>query len=212
MDKENAETRKKLKGISSVDEFRSILERTMLSEEEKKILLMHYKDKKSLTYIADELGMSEVTVKRKLHHKYINMHHKIIPMRQVEIPRIIPSDWSRYTTNDVNDNVLPKFVKSAMTQYKDWEERTKQLYEEVWQECINYGMTADAEYISDLVEDVTKEIKKVNRMCEQLNGTGYDSVAIHNMQDKYHEKYKKKYNEEYTDKEVRKLKEQNKRK
>ena len=26
MDKENAETRKKLKGISSVDEFRSILE------------------------------------------------------------------------------------------------------------------------------------------------------------------------------------------
>lgn len=90
--------------------------------------------------------------------------------------------------------------------------RTKQLYEEVWQECINYGMTADAEYISDLVEDVTKEIKKINRMCEQLNGTGYDSVAIHNMQDKYHEKYKKKYNEEYTDKEVRKLKEQNKRK
>lgn len=60
--------------------------------------------------------------------------------------------------------------------------------------------------------DVAKEIKKVNRMCEQLNGTGYDSVAIHNMQDKYHEKYKKKYNEEYTDKEVRKLKEQNKRK
>ena len=49
-------------------------------------------------------------------------------------------------------------------------------------------------------------------LCEQLNGTGYDSVAIHNMQDKYHEKYKKKYNEEYTDKEVRKLKEQNKRK
>ena len=142
----------------------------------------------------------------------INMHHKIIPLRQAEIPRIIPSDWSRYTTNDVNDNVLPKFVKSAMTQYKEWEERTKQLYEEVWQECINYGMTADAEYISDLVEDVTKEIKKVNRMCEQLNGTGYDSVAIHNMQDKYHEKYKKKYNEEYTDKEVRKLKEQNKRK
>lgn len=65
MDKENAETRKKLKGISSVEEFRNILERTMLSEEEKQILLMHYKDKKSLTYIADELGMSEVTVKRK---------------------------------------------------------------------------------------------------------------------------------------------------
>lgn len=70
MDKENAETRKKLKGISYVDEFRSILERTMLSEEEKQILILYYKEKKSLAYIADELGMSETTVKRK-HRKML---------------------------------------------------------------------------------------------------------------------------------------------
>lgn len=70
MDKENAETRKKLKGISSVDEFRSILERTMLSDEEKQILILYYKEKKSLAYIADELGMSETTVKRK-HRKIL---------------------------------------------------------------------------------------------------------------------------------------------
>lgn len=70
MDKENAETRKKLKGISSVNEFRSILERTMLSDEEKQILILYYKEKKSLAYIADELGMSETTVKRK-HRKML---------------------------------------------------------------------------------------------------------------------------------------------
>lgn len=70
MDRENAETRKKLKGISSVDEFRSILERTMLSDEEKQILILYYKEKKSSAYIADELGMSETTVKRK-HRKML---------------------------------------------------------------------------------------------------------------------------------------------
>ena len=70
MDKKNAETRTKLKDISSVKEFSDLMEQTMLSEEEKKILLMHYKDKKSLTYIADELGMSEATVKRK-HRKML---------------------------------------------------------------------------------------------------------------------------------------------
>ena len=70
MDRENAETRKKLKGISSVDEFRSILERTMLSDEEKQILILYYKEKKSLSYIADELGMSDTTVKRK-HRKML---------------------------------------------------------------------------------------------------------------------------------------------
>ena len=151
--------------------------------------------------------MSEVAGKRKLHHKYINLHHKIIPMKQVDLPQVIPSDWSRYTTVDVNDNVLPKFVRSAMQRYKDWEEQTKQLYEELWQQCTNYGMTADADYISKLVKNVTKEIKEINRMCEQLNGTGYDSVSIHSMQDKYHKKYKSKYEDEFTAKERKMMKE-----
>lgn len=40
-------------------------EQTMLSEEEKKILWLHYKEQKTMAFIADELGMSEVTVKKK---------------------------------------------------------------------------------------------------------------------------------------------------
>ena len=138
--------------------------------------------------------------KRKLHHKYINLHQKLIPLRQVQFPQMIPRDWNKYTTDDVNDSVLPKFVKNAMEQYKQWEHETKELYEEQWQKCMNNGMGADAEYISKLIQDVTKELKEINRMCEQLNGTGYDVIAIHNMQDKYHKKYKDKYNDTYTDK------------
>jgi len=144
--------------------------------------------------------MDECANKRKLHHKYINLHQKLIPLRQVQFPQMIPRDWSKYTTDDVNDSVLPKFVKNAMEQYKQWEHETKELYEEQWQKCMNNGMGADAEYISKLIQDVTKELKEINRMCEQLNGTGYDVIAIHNMQDKYHKKYKDKYNDTYTDK------------
>lgn len=156
--------------------------------------------------------MCEVAEGRKLHHKYINIHKKLIPVHQVEVIQFIPREWSKYTTEDVNDNVLPKFVKSAIEQYKEWEEETKELYEEMWQKCINIGLIADAEYISTLVEDVTKELKKINRMHEQLNGTGYNAVSIHGMQDKYHEKYKKKYNEEYTNKEAKQMKEHKKNK
>ena len=61
-------------------------------------------------------------------------------------------------------------------------------------------MGADADYISKLIQDVTKELKEINRMCEQLNGTGYDVIAIHSVQDRYHNKYKNKYNDTYTDK------------
>lgn len=55
MDKHNAKTRKKLKQISSVKDFESLIEQTMLSEEEQK----------TMAFIADELGMSEITVKKK---------------------------------------------------------------------------------------------------------------------------------------------------
>lgn len=156
--------------------------------------------------------MCEVAEGRKLHHKYINIHKKLIPVHQIEVIQFIPREWSKYTTEDVNDNVLPKFVKSAIEQYKEWEEETKELYEELWQKCINVGLVADAKYISELIEDVTKELKKINRMHEQLNGTGYNAVSIHDMQDKYHEKYKKKYNEEYTNKEAKQMKEHKKNK
>lgn len=65
MDKNNAKTRKKLKQISSVRDFESLIEQTMLSEEEKQILWLHYKEQKTMAFIADELGMSEIAVKKK---------------------------------------------------------------------------------------------------------------------------------------------------
>lgn len=71
MDEETQKTRKRLKGIWPVEEFNGLLERTMLSTEEKQILILYYKEQKTLTYIADFLGMSEITVKRK--HKKLLM-------------------------------------------------------------------------------------------------------------------------------------------
>ena len=76
MDKENAKPRKRLRPISSVKDFESLIEQTLLSEEEKRILWLHYKEQKTLSYIADELGLSEVTVKKK-HSKLLMKVGKI---------------------------------------------------------------------------------------------------------------------------------------
>lgn len=65
MDKEAARTRNKIKKISSVKDFENLLSQTMLSDEEKQILRMHYHEKKPMSVIADTLGMAEVTVKKK---------------------------------------------------------------------------------------------------------------------------------------------------
>lgn len=42
----------------------------MLSDEEKQILWMRYKEKKTLQCIADEIGLSEIAVKKK-HRKML---------------------------------------------------------------------------------------------------------------------------------------------
>ena len=65
MDSKNANTRRKLKHIARVEEFENILNQTMLSDEDKTILRMYCIDEKQMSYIADILGLSEVTVKKK---------------------------------------------------------------------------------------------------------------------------------------------------
>ena len=70
MDKETAKERKGLKNIETIQDFEEVLSIIMLSNEEKEILRLHYRDNKTLAYIADEIGMSEANVK-KIHRKML---------------------------------------------------------------------------------------------------------------------------------------------
>lgn len=77
MDKKLKEVREKLKNVVTIQEFTDILDSVMLSEEERQILWKHYKEQKPLGYIADELGLAEVTV-RKRHRKLLNKIMKLL--------------------------------------------------------------------------------------------------------------------------------------
>lgn len=148
--------------------------------------------------------MKECAESRKVHRKYIDHHHRIIPpsidVYAGEKPDIIPKDWNRYTTQDIDDNVIPKFVRMALTKYYEWETETKDIITEQCERLMQMNAYADYEFLKEMILDVEKEIKKVMRLYEQLNGTGYDVTMIHGMQDKYHEKYKKKYHDRFTTK------------
>lgn len=141
--------------------------------------------------------MCECEDKRKLHRKYIERHHKILPVQQIQAPMFIPQSWSNYTTENIDDGVIPKFVKSAIAEWKQWEEGTKELYQKAWQRLKDMGYATDAEHIKELIKGVEKELKDIHRISETLSGTGYDVNMIHGVQDKYHEKYKTKYNDKY---------------
>lgn len=59
----------KVQQINRKSKFCEILEDSMLDDKEKQIMIMHYLDKKSFSYIADEMGYSEAGIIKK--HKNI---------------------------------------------------------------------------------------------------------------------------------------------
>lgn len=67
---DHIEARRKLQQICGVQEFEQILQKCILTEDEKTILRLHYLDGKNLAYIGDVLGWSESTVKAK-HRKIL---------------------------------------------------------------------------------------------------------------------------------------------
>lgn len=59
------QTRNKLKGITLVDTFESLLDQCTLSDINKEILRLHYIQEKDFRYIGDQLGFSEAAIKQR---------------------------------------------------------------------------------------------------------------------------------------------------
>lgn len=74
---EHINTKHKLKEICEVKTFEDLLNSCTLTEEDKTIIRLHYLKGKDLAYIADILGFSESTIKRR-HKKILIKLNKII--------------------------------------------------------------------------------------------------------------------------------------
>lgn len=66
---EHKEIKRKLKSIYSITTFKELLDRSVLTDEEKDIISRHYLKGQELQFIGDELGYAESTMKAK--HKRI---------------------------------------------------------------------------------------------------------------------------------------------
>lgn len=65
MDNINKITRNKLKEIPTKKELEDLVDKLILSDDERNIILMHYRDKKPLSYIADIIGITKSSVNKK---------------------------------------------------------------------------------------------------------------------------------------------------
>ena len=141
--------------------------------------------------------LSESMGRNRLHHKYIDIHNKIIPdnFDIAEKVEVIPKDWIKYTRADIDDSVTPKFVRHAMEIYRDWEKETVEMYSCIYCMMIEHMCVPDAELVKEYIDDVQHELKKIHRLIEELQDTGYDTVYMIEMQKNIHDKYKKKIRE-----------------
>ena len=104
----------------------------------------------------------------------------------------IPNDWKNYSRFDVNSQLRRQYVEKSMAEYWDWEKETK-CYLEGWgKELLVLGMVADFEIIKELVCNVDKELKCLERLILKLKSVDYDHVYITEIQHDIHERYKKK--------------------
>lgn len=65
MSSEHIETKRKIKEIADIRSFEALLRISMLSDEDKEILRLLYVQNKSVSFVADSLGFSEVYIKKR---------------------------------------------------------------------------------------------------------------------------------------------------
>lgn len=80
MNEKTAKAKRKLKSLYRVNDFNDLLDSLMLSEDERNILELKYHQNKTISYIADTLGMSESSVKK----KHTKAMEKIAIMSEIE--------------------------------------------------------------------------------------------------------------------------------
>lgn len=68
MDEKRKQTKSRLKDIKTKKEFLTLVENAKLTDDEKQIACMAFVGGQGYAFIADSLGYSERTVKRKMRH------------------------------------------------------------------------------------------------------------------------------------------------
>lgn len=148
-----------------------------------------YKRLHEYQYFAESLE------RKKLNQYYINRHNKLIPNAYSGQVSMIPDSWLTANRISVGKSTKQKGIEDGFNQYHEWEADTKSIYEHYSSRLRELGAVADAIMAERLVEDVDKELKKLEGIIVDLISSGYDMVYITESQQGIHDKYKSKLHE-----------------
>ena len=130
--------------------------------------------------------------RRKVCRYFINHHSQLIEDVFEGEVHVIPDAWYTAKRLSVGKSTKQKSVEDGFVEYHNWESETKKVYEQYAHVLRENSHVADAMFVECLVEDVSEELKCVERMIADFISTGYDMVYITEIQPEIHDKYKKK--------------------
>lgn len=135
-------------------------------------------------YVSESIGH------RRLSEYYLNHHNKILPESYVENPRAIPGDWIKYTRFEVTTAIRRQAVEKSFIDYHNWESETREVYCHCAKRLWELGYLDDFNQVNCLVQDVSLELKYLERMIISLRSISYDPVQVEAMQQELHDHYK----------------------
>ena len=129
-------------------------------------------------------SMCEAKSRQKVHDYYLTHHGRLIPYVNPQNRETIPANWYGYTRADVDQGTLRNAVKSGLEAWVKWETDTKHLYETAYRDLLSMNEVASAEFVRELILDVSEELATAERYHLNKKAVDYDIGAILADQDK----------------------------
>lgn len=107
----------------------------------------------------------------------------------------IPEEWYSHTRHDLTPENKKQYISPFFQAYKKWEEETKDLLSYCANELMYMGQMAEFKEVMEMVEDVEKELHKLEDLLIKLESVDFDMKYVLDMQEKLYAEYEDKLEE-----------------
>lgn len=141
--------------------------------------------------------LSQTCSYRRLCKYYINHFNKLVERIDFNREEIIPKSWYAHVRQDVDPKVLRESVKTGLQTWVEWQTQTKKLYQDMYKQLINIGEIDAAQFVEEMIEDVSHELKCATIYHLHKKAIEYDATCIIGQQKQLHCLFKEKIKQMY---------------
>ena len=106
---------------------------------------------------------------------YIQRSQKLLPPPQIENKSYLPSSWLKHVRLDVDPSTKKDSIKSGISIWIEWEQKTKALYEELYKGVEDVQTRLLLEH---LIQEVSDELQEAELCQLELKAADYDLSLI----------------------------------